>query len=198
MLQLDSIYLITESLELLRLVVGSGISFVQLRDKERVDYAKAKEMRELCRLHDVLFIVNDRVDLALVTDADGVHLGQSDFPIGEARKLLGKYKIIGGTASNLEQLQQVIAAGADYVGVGHIFPTTTKIKEGPPLGTTQLAALCKSSSIPVVAVGGIQPNNIKEVWESGATAAAVCAAIQSEKDAKELVSIWKGFASRSI
>ena len=175
------IYLITDSLELLREVVDTGISAVQYRDKPGVHFEKARTMRALCQTYGIPFIVNDRVDLALLLDADGVHLGQTAFPVTQARRLLKRGKIVGGT---------LCFQGVDYVGVGHIFPTTTKKKEGAPLGIAKLEEICQRTPLPVVAVGGIRPEHIPAIRRAGASAAAVSSAISNRESAIRLVDLW--------
>jgi thiamine-phosphate pyrophosphorylase len=162
-----------------------GINSIQFRHKDlytREIYSIVYQLAEICCRFSVPLIVNDRVDIALSIQAAGVHLGQSDLPIKVARELLGNEKIIGSTASNLEQAKQAEMDGADYVGFGHIYPTTTKIKHHPPVGLDALEQICKYISIPVLAIGGIKEQNIDHVCSTGVSGIALVSAISSSSD----------------
>lgn len=170
-------------LELCELAIRGGASVIQLRDKtasSRELYALAVAMQLLCTSLGATFIVNDRVDIALAANTDGVHLGQTDLPIPAARRLLGPDKLIGGTASTLEEAMQVERDGADYVGFGHIFPTTTKEKPSAPKGIEALSQVIASVKIPVMAIGGITHANAHLVARTGAAIAVVSAVCASE------------------
>lgn len=181
---MKGIYFITDSFSLLVEVIGTGIGAVQYRDKPSVDFKTAKKMCLLCKEWHIPFIVNDRVDLALLLDTDGVHLGQTDFPLAQARSLLGPSKIIGATASNISEITQAIKEKADYIGLGHIYPTSTKEKKGAPIGIEILKEACQLASIPVVAIGGIKLEHIPAMKKAGASAVAVCSAISQAASAK--------------
>jgi len=196
--RIKGLYLITDTriqdryshVELARKTVPEGLNMIQLRDKEMPAgqlLETAMEIERICRRHGCLFIVNDRVDIALVSGAGGVHLGQNDLPIPQARKILGPDKIIGGTASNLEEAGQVVKDGADYVGFGHIYETGTKKKEYPPRGVEQLSRVACAIGLPVTAIGGIDEDNIEEVFRAGASAAAISAAICKAEKPGEVV-----------
>lgn len=179
--------------ELAARAIRGGADIIQLRDKKTPDGELLKIARtvvQLCRDGGIISIINNRADIALIAGADGVHLGQNDMPLPTARELIGEDKIIGGTASTLEEALEVERQGADYVGFGHIFETTTKKKDYPPRGLEMLQEVAKSLSIPVVAIGGINVENVGTVMEAGAAAAAlssaVCAADDPCKAAKEL------------
>ncbi|MCS6988311.1 MAG: thiamine phosphate synthase [Chloroherpetonaceae bacterium] len=181
-------------LELCELAIRGGASVVQLRDKSastRDLYALAVAMQLVCRKFGATFIVNDRVDVALAADADGVHLGQTDLPIPVARKILGDKKIIGGSASTLEEALQVERDGADYVGFGHVFSTTTKLKASAPKGVEGLKDVLAAVKIPVMAIGGINASNVAQVARAGAPSvaviSAVCAAADPTAAARELL-----------
>ncbi|ACF14494.1 thiamine-phosphate pyrophosphorylase [Chloroherpeton thalassium ATCC 35110] len=166
--------------ELARLALQGGADIIQLRDKTLPTselFCIAKEILTLCQALGGKLIINDRADIALAADADGVHLGQDDLPIAEARKLLGENKIIGATASTLALAKQAEFDGADYIGFGHIFPTSTKHKPEPPKGVLAISEIKKSLRIPVMAIGGIDYENIGEVMRAGADSAAVVSAI---------------------
>ncbi|KAH7282064.1 hypothetical protein KP509_35G010500 [Ceratopteris richardii] len=138
---------------------------VQLRVKEAetLDFLKeAVSCVEVAKQSRIPIVINDRVDIAMACGADGVHLGQSDLPARQARMLLGSDKIIGVSCQTLEQVQKAYEDGADYVGSGAVFPTTTK-KINSAIGLEHLYALCRGSPLPIVAIGGINASNVKEV-----------------------------------
>ncbi len=143
---------------------------------------EATELQEICRAHGIPFIVNDRVDVALAVDADGVHVGQDDMPAATARKLIGRDKILGVSAENVEQAQAAQADGADYIGASPIFSTPTKPDAPPPMGIQGLEQLAHAVSIPVVAIGGINAANAASIIRAGASGIAVVSAIVSAED----------------
>ena len=152
-----------------------GADIIQLRDKtsSRADkLRKAKALRALTRAYDVTFIVNDDVDLALEVEADGVHLGQGDMPLLEARKLLGE-RIIGISTHALSEALAAQEQGADYIGVGPVYPTRTKADVVAPVTLSYVQEVANHISIPFVAIGGIKLHNVDEVIRAGAT--RICA-----------------------
>jgi thiamine-phosphate pyrophosphorylase len=158
-----------------RLVAG-GARVVQLRMKRtppRAALAAAREVAALCRRAGALCLVNDRVDLALLAGADGVHVGDEDLPPEAARELLGPGRLVGVTARGVEGARAARAAGADYVGVGPLFGTTTKQVPAPVLGLEAFAAVVRDSPLPVVGIGGVGLENIARVAATGAHGAAV-------------------------
>ncbi len=159
-------------------VLEAGIKFVQYREKEKTRrqiYDEAKMLRKLTHMFDATLIINDHADIALAVDADGVHLGQDDLPLKEARKIMTK-KIIGISTHNLEQAKEAEENGADYIGFGPVFHTTTK-DAGMPVGIENLSLIKQNVKIPVVAIGGINLGNIEPVMHAGADAVAVATAI---------------------
>ena len=142
---------------------------------------EAKAIQELCREYKVPFIINDNVKVALETDADGIHVGQHDMEAGDVRKLLGEDKILGVSAQTVEQAVLAEQRGADYLGVGAVFPTGSK-DDADDVSFETLRAICDAVSIPVVAIGGITKDNIKELKGSGICGAAVISAIFAQKD----------------
>jgi len=159
--------------------ITAGIGIIQLREKNMTKkelYKEAAALRALTLNSGVTFIINDCVDIALAVDADGVHLGQEDLPVAEARKVLGKNKIIGISTHSLKQALDAERAGADYIGFGPIFRTATK-NAGKPKGSKSLIEIKKHIKIPVVAIGGITIKNVSEVLENGADAVAVISGI---------------------
>jgi thiamine-phosphate pyrophosphorylase len=166
--------------------IEGGVSVIQLRDKRPDKGAileTARELRKLCADQNVLFIINDHVDIALASDADGVHLGQDDLPITETRALLPIDKIIGCTVGNIKEALQAQEQGADYIAVGSIYPTSSKVNI-PIVGHETLRVVCDKMSISVVATGGITSNNAKPLIDTGANAIAVISVILNEQDIK--------------
>lgn len=165
--------------EMVLKTLGAGIRWVQFREKEKSRmniYEESLKIRNITRQYNAIFIVNDHTDIAFVVNAEGVHLGQDDLPIVEARKILGKNKIIGLSTHNIEQAINAEKDGADYIGFGPIFPTQTK-NAGDPRGIDMLREVKTRVNIPVVAIGGINHENVKSVLETGVDAVAVASAI---------------------
>ncbi|KAG0450154.1 hypothetical protein HPP92_026903 [Vanilla planifolia] len=149
--------------------IEGGATIVQLREKEAEagEFVEATmECLDICRTSGVPLLINDRIDIALACDADGVHLGQTDMPAGLARKILGPSKIIGVSCKTAEQAQKVYADGADYIGCGGVFPTTTK-QDNLTVGLEGLRTVCLASQLPVVAIGGINSGNVQSVMQLG-------------------------------
>lgn len=159
-------------------VLRSGVTCIQYREKilpRREIYRNAITLRELTLTFDATLIINDHADIALAVDADGVHLGQDDLPLKEARKIMGK-KIIGISTHDLAQAREADRGGADYIGFGPIFPTSTK-EAGAPKGVDNIRVIKENVSIPVVAIGGISLESVVSVIDAGADAVAVASAI---------------------
>jgi thiamine-phosphate pyrophosphorylase len=185
-------------LDMTQAVLRAGVGWVQYRDKNasrRKVYEEAIKLKDLAGKHNAVFIVNDYSDIALAVDADGVHLGQDDLPVKEARKILGKGKIIGVSTHCIEQALEAEQAGADYLGFGPVFHTSTK-DAGSPRGIDLLGEIKNKVSIPVVAIGGINLENIHSVLETGVDAVAVASAILKgniEENAGRFMEIIKAF-----
>ena len=165
--------------------VEGGASMIQLRDKvagPRQLLREARQIAQLCRERGVCFIVNDRLDLALAVDADGVHLGQDDLPPRNARALLGASRNLGVSTHSLEQALRAAEQGADYVGIGPIFATATKATGYEPVGCDTIRQLRARIDIPIVAIGGIKLSNVGEVIQSGAAGVAVISEIVGVDD----------------
>ena len=164
-----------------------GATLVQIREKEissRAYLELARRLKEVTDRYGVPLIVNDRVDIALAVDADGVHVGPDDLPVSFARRLLGPDKIVGASASSLEEALAFQAQGADYLGVGAVFPTATKqVTEKVDLET--LARIKAAVRIPVAAIGGIDAGNAPEVMKTGVDGVAVVSAILNRPDIRE-------------
>lgn len=162
-----------------RRAIEGGADVIQMREKNLADRELldlAREYRRLCTETGALFIVNDRPDLARLCEADGVHLGQDDLPAPEARKILLPYQLVGISTHHLEQARTAVADGADYIGVGPVYPTETKgYKEG--VGTEYVSQVAQKLDIPFVALGGITTGRAGDVARAGAPAVAVCSAV---------------------
>ena len=167
--------------------LAGGVTCVQLREKHLPfdEFLRtAKEIKSLCQNYHVPFIVDDNLDIALACDADGLHIGQNDMPAAKARKLLGPDKILGVSAQTIEQAIAACRDGADYLGVGAVFPTGTKTDAVEvPLDT--LKAITAAVDIPVVAIGGINADNIAQLSGTGIAGAAVVSAIFAQEDIKK-------------
>ena len=160
-----------------------GIEVVQYRNKNaetREMYDEALHLREICR--DLTFLINDRIDIALAVDADGVHLGQSDMPCTAARKLLGREKVIGVTVHNLSEALEAERLGADYLGVSPIFKTATKTDAGKPAGITLIEEIRQQVDIPLIAIGGIDHSNAPAVVRAGADGLCAISCVVASSD----------------
>ena len=174
-------------IEVVKESLEGGVTFLQLREKELDDESflkEAKELKVLCREYKVPFVINDNVEIAIKTDADGVHVGQSDMEAGDVRKRLGPDKIIGVSAQTVEQAVLAEKRGADYLGVGAVFPTGSK-DDADDVSFETLKAICEAVSIPVVAIGGISKENAIKLKGSGICGVAVISAIYAAPDIKE-------------
>lgn len=163
-------------IEVMEEAIQGGVDIVQLRDKDaskKTLLKKAKALRELTREYGVRFIVNDHIDVALAADADGVHLGQDDLPLEEARKIVGSDKIIGISTHSIEQALEAERGGADYIGVGPVFTTNTKDDVVDPVTIQYVNEAVEKVTIPFVAIGGIKLDNVDEVLRTGAR--SICA-----------------------
>ena len=161
-----------------------GATFIQLREKKLDEGSfleEAKEIQKLCRQYQVPFVINDNVDIAARIDADGVHVGQSDMEAGDVRKKLAPDKIIGVSAQTVEQALRAQEHGADYLGVGAVFPTGSK-EDATEVSHETLKAICDAVDIPVIAIGGINSGNVSELRGTGICGVAVISAIFAKKD----------------
>jgi thiamine-phosphate pyrophosphorylase len=166
--------------------VEAGCQIIQYREKNKSTKKmiyEAFEIKRICR-NNAKFLVNDRIDIALAVDAEGVHLGQNDMPIEIARKLLGEDKIIGLTAHNVDEAIEAENKGADYVGLGPIFDTTTKKDAGEGIGPDKIREVKNSIRIPVVAIGGINMDNCESVVQNGADCLVAIYAVLGSDDVK--------------
>lgn len=177
------------NLECVKAMIEGGIKIIQYRDKTKSIKEKtkeAREIRELCKKHGVIFIVNDHVDIALLVDADGVHIGQDDMSPADVRKLVGDDKIIGLSTHSEEQgMKAFLDPDVDYIGVGPIFPTTTK--DTAPVGLEYLEYAVKNLHLPFTAIGGIKEHNIHEIISRGAKNICLVSDIVGAPDIAEKV-----------
>ena len=177
--------------DVVRESLDGGVTFLQLREKDLDDetfFREAVRLRDMAREYGVPFVINDNVDIAVRMDADGVHVGQSDMEAGDVRALIGPDKILGVSAQTVEQAVLAEKRGADYLGVGAVFPTGSK-DDADDVSFETLKAICEAVSIPVVAIGGITAENIPQLAGSGICGIAVISAIYGQKD------IYKATAS---
>lgn len=174
--------------DLIQEAVEGGATIVQLRGKNwntREFLEMSIKSAEFLRKKDIPLIINDRIDIALACEASGVHLGQEDMPLPFARNLLGKRKIIGISVSNVEEAVRAEAGGADYIGVGPIFLTLSKKTVTPALGPEGLKKIREKVKIPILAIGGVNVGNAREVIEAGADGIAVISAILGYRNARK-------------
>ena len=182
-----NLYLVTDStgfeedtfLNIIEQACANGVTFLQLREKEKTGleyYNLALKVKAITDKYNIPLIIDDRIDIAMAVDAAGVHVGQSDIPVFVARKLLGDSKIVGATAKTVEQAKKAQEEGADYLGVGAIYPTTTKVITILTKVET-LNDICENVSIPIVAIGGLNKDNIYVLKDSRISGIAVVSAI---------------------
>ena len=175
-------------IDLTRLAIAGGADTIQLRQKTgstREMIEIARQMKGVCEKAGVPFIVNDRVDVALASRSDGVHLGQDDFPIPLARKLLGENRIIGGSAESVEEARKCLSEGADYIGFGPVYSTTSKEDAGPAGGIDLLKEAVQRIPLPIVAIGGVNERNIPDIMAVGAYGIAVISAVCCQQNPEQ-------------
>ncbi|MDF1998300.1 thiamine phosphate synthase [Peribacillus frigoritolerans] len=205
--QIDlSLYLVTEESiaieELTRIIaesVSGGVSIVQLREKNNSSlsfYEKASALKQLLNELSIPLIINDRVDIALAVGADGIHIGQDDLPLPVVKKMVPEDMIVGVSVSTLEEALEAERNGADYIGVGSVFPTKTK-QDATLMALEDLGEICRGVSIPAVAIGGITADNMSALSDSGLSGTAVVSAIMNADNPKaaseSLLKIIKDF-----
>lgn len=179
--------------DVVRESLDGGVTFLQLREKNLDDesfFEEAVKLQEMARDYGVPFVVNDNVDIAVRMNADGVHVGQSDMEAGNVRALIGPDKILGVSAQTVEQAVLAEERGADYLGVGAVFPTGSK-DDAEDVSFETLKAICEAVSIPVVAIGGITAENTPKLAGSGICGIAVISAIYAKEDILEAASQLK-------
>ena len=184
-----------------RIALEGGCRWIQLRMKDASEeevLKTAESTRKLCRQYDAVFLLDDYVELVERSGADGVHLGKDDMPIDEARRLLGKDKIIGGTANTFEDIKRIYSAGADYIGCGPFRFTTTKKKLSPILGLDAYSRIIKQMNayginIPVIAIGGILLQDVSDIMQTGVSGVAISGAILNANNDDNPVTTMKRF-----
>ena len=177
-----------------------GATFVQLREKtlDQIAFlAEAKEIQALCRQYKVPYVINDHADIAMAVDADGVHVGQSDMEAGSVREKLGPDKILGVSVQTVEQAIFAEQRGADYLGVGAVFPTGTKA-DADDVSHETLKAICEAVKIPVVAIGGISRDNVMLLKGSGISGIAVISALFAQPDIGRAAAVLKELTERMV
>ena len=189
-----SLYLVTDKsddvekfLNTIEEAIKGGVTVVQIREKtaETLDfYNLALQVKEITTKYNVPLIINDRVDVALAIDADGVHVGQSDMPCDVTRKLIGEDKILGVSAATIDEARKAEEDGADYIGTGAVFPTATK-DDAPSITKQDLKDVVDSISIPVVSIGGITLENASQLKDTGIAGLSVVSAIMSAENPKK-------------
>ncbi|BHH81854.1 thiamine phosphate synthase [Desulforhopalus sp. 52FAK] len=175
------------NLEVVKEMIRGGITTIQYREKKHQKHVgemlvECQQIRELTRKHGVTFIINDHVDLALLVDADGVHVGQEDLPVAAVRSLMGDDKIIGLSTHNPEQAREAVKVGADYIGVGPIYTTETKEDVCAAVGLEYLEYVAANCPLPFVAIGGIKEHNIGEIVSRGAKTICLVTEIVGSED----------------
>ena len=187
----NDLYVITDQkenlLKIIEDILISGVKIIQHRFKKGTDkdnLEEAIQIKNLCKKYNSLFIINDRVDIALASDADGIHLGQDDLDLKTARKLLGYSKVIGISANNEIDISTALKNGCNYIGIGPIFETVTK-KDKKPLGIEKIKTLTKDLNIPWFAIGGVTKNNISFLKSNGFKKVALVSQIMNSEDPKE-------------
>lgn len=181
--------------DIIKQAIEGGVGTVQLREKDlctRDLYSLAKEIREITEKKNIRLIINDRVDIAIAVDADGVHLGWQSLDIGLVRRLIGQDKIIGFSAHSLREAERAENSGADYVTISPIFDTVNKDYIIKPLGVDEIRKIKEQINIPVIALGGINENNVNEVLRNGADGIAVISAILLSDNPKQTVTRIRG------
>ena len=189
-----SLYLVTDNsddeekfLKTIEEAINGGVTVVQIREKtaDTLDfYNLALKVKEITTKYNVPLIINDRVDVALAVDADGVHVGQSDMPCDITRELIGENKILGASAATIDEAKKAEKDGADYIGTGAVFPTSTK-DDAPSITKKDLKNIVDSINIPVVAIGGINIENANELKNTGISGLSVVSAIMSADNPKK-------------
>ena len=187
-----SLYLVTDTdlcprgklLDVVEAAIRGGVTLVQLREKEissRAFYEEARALKQITDRYGVPLIINDRLDIMLAVDAAGLHIGQSDIPAEAARRIMGPDKLLGLSAGTVQQAVAAKANGADYIGVGAVFPTATK-RDAVWIGRETLRQIKAAAELPVVGIGGINAGNISQIYGSGIDGVAVVSALMGGED----------------
>ncbi len=185
---------IQKFLDTLDVALSAGVDILQLREKDlsTVDlYNLACDVRDLCKRYGTIFLINDRADIAMAVEADGVHLTEQSLPSPIARKILGTNKIIGRSLHKIQDIDGEARAGADFITFSPVFYTESKARYGSPQGIKRLKDACMHSNIPVVALGGININNVDEVLTAGVCGVAVISAVLGDDDPEKSVGLFR-------
>ncbi|RYG71953.1 thiamine phosphate synthase [bacterium] len=198
--RLRGLYVVTDArlggghLSLAKAAIAGGAKILQLRDKDtppRQLIPIAQELRDLTRRSGIIFLINDRIDIALLVKADGVHLGPDDWPIAAARRVLGHEKLIGASAGTPEEARLAQKEGADYLGVGAVFETSTKTDAGEAIGLNGLREVLRATTLPVAAIGGLNLSSAGATIAAGARMACVISAIANAGDEAAMTAATK-------
>ena len=192
-----SLYLVTDNsylkgralTDIVKEAIAGGVTMVQLREKESSSiefYRKALAIKEITKAANIPLIINDRVDIALAVDADGLHIGQSDLPYSVVRKMLGYDKIIGLSVETIEQAKEANNLDVDYIGISPVFSTPSKTNTYASFGIEGIKEIVSFTKHPTVAIGGINLSNVREIMEAGANGIAVISAIIGDDNPKEV------------
>jgi thiamine-phosphate pyrophosphorylase len=176
----DLLYVLEQALE-------GGVKAVQLREKDlsaRELFLLSEKTRKLCQAYDAALLINDRVDVALAADADGVHLGQASMPVTTARTLLGPHKMIGASTHSFEEASHAEQSGANFILFGPVHFTASKAGYGAPQGLQALKTIVDNTSLPVYAIGGVKPENVESIKATGVRGVALISAVMSATDPK--------------
>ena len=188
-----------DTISVVKAMIDSGVTLIQYREKEKSmleKYRQCEAIRKLTQQAGVSFIVNDHIDLALAVDVDGVHVGQDDLPVEVVRELVGKEKIIGLSTHSPQQARKAVEVGADYIGVGPIFSTKTKMDVCDPVGLSYLEYVVKKEKIPFVAIGGIKTHNLAQVKACGAETIALVTEVVGAEDIVKQIDIIRKIMER--
>lgn len=183
----------------IREAIAGGVRLIQYRDKFRARgemFEIARRLREITSESSVCLMINDEIDLAMAIKADGVHLGQDDFPVSMARRLLGRTAVIGLSTHTLAQAREAAAQAIDYIGFGPIFPTTTKQAHDPVVGISNLAIIREQVSLPIYAIGGIQFSQLQNIMDVGASGVAVASALKGAD--RDTLRSWQETLDQSL
>ncbi len=185
---------IQKFLDTLDVVLSAGVDILQLREKDLSSadlYNLACEVRDLCKRYGTVFLINDRADIAMAVEADGVHLTEQSLPSPIVRKILGSNKIIGRSIHKIQDIDREASAGTDFITFSPVFYTESKARYGSPQGIERLKDACMHSNIPVAALGGINTNNVDEVLAAGVCGVAVISAVLGDDHPAESVSLFR-------
>lgn len=189
------------NIDVVKEMIDAGVKIIQYREKDKKSlykYEECKEIRRLTKEAGVTFIINDDIDIAILVDADGVHIGQEDIPIEKVRELVGNDMFIGLSTHSPEQAQDAVIRGADYIGVGPIFKTSTKKDVCDPVGFEYLKYVAENIDIPFTAIGGIKENNLSEVLDSGARCVCMVTEIVGSDSITEKVKQVKDIINKKV